>query len=189
MKVTVKEIAEFIKESTEWLKKEDCGCCHYHVGDVCIVVGWMPGYDEDPDDGDIHSKSDPSHCINAGVRVESSYMQTDMDLDFNYLYWPNGGDCWDCDCTVTTEENYEQLAKWLLDAAEEMNKYVFEEDGKILGHKKYFELKNEILEDLTDKEDFEIMAARIADETELTNAEMSDLADLLEKEFTNFLES
>lgn len=58
-----------------------------------------------------------------------------------------------------------------------------------VNHKKYFDLKKEILEKINSEEEYKSMAARLADETELTSAEMSDLANLLEKEFTKFQEN
>lgn len=34
-----------VKKWYEWLKKEDCGCCHLSIGetaehDICICMGW-----------------------------------------------------------------------------------------------------------------------------------------------------
>ena len=114
----IKTVAKFIKESVEWLKKEDQGCAHYcYKGDLCIVVGWSGGYDDTEDNTLIQSKSDPTYAINAGVKLLVSAMQTDMDLDFNYLYWDNG-DCWDCTTAVGPNEDYEALARELLEEAE-----------------------------------------------------------------------
>lgn len=58
-----------------------------------------------------------------------------------------------------------------------------------VNHKKYFDLKKEILEKLNSEEEYKRMAARLADETELTSAELSDLTDILENEFANFQEN
>lgn len=44
----IKTVAKFTKDSVEFLKKEDRGCCHRsYNGDLCLVVGWMPGYGDE----------------------------------------------------------------------------------------------------------------------------------------------
>ena len=183
----VKTIVKFIKDSVEFLKKEDCGCCHRsYDGDLCLVVGWMPGYSEEKDATIIQSKSQPNYAINAGVKLLVSAMQTDMDLDFNYLYWDNG-DCWDCTTAVSPNEDYEALAESLLKEAEEMSKYKYDKDGRILGHKSYFELCETIADELdskADKEDFEIMSTRIANAAaDLTEDEYRELTNRLQTAF------
>ena len=30
-KARVEEVAKFLQESVEWLKAQDCGCCHYNL--------------------------------------------------------------------------------------------------------------------------------------------------------------
>lgn len=181
----VKNVAKFIKDSVEWLKKEDCGCCHRRYdGDLCIVVGWSGGYDEEKDDTIIQSESDPTFAINAGVKLNVSCMQTDMDLDFNYLYWDNG-DCWDFTIAISPDEDYEVLARDFLKEVEEMSKYEYDEDGRILGHKNYLELLNAINEDLgswSDKEDFEIIHTKIED-ADIDDEERIELKDKLQEAF------
>lgn len=111
-------------------------------------------------------------------------MQTDMDLDFNYLYWDNG-DCWDFTISISPDEDYEVLASDLLKEAEEMSKYKYDDDGRILGHKNYLELLDAINEDLgswSDKEDFEIMCTKIED-ADLDDEERIELKDKLQEAF------
>lgn len=74
-----KEILKFIKASILWLKKEDCGCCHYYLDDdLGIFVGWSLGYDPD-DPAIIHSRRDPEYAIEAGVKLRRPGDETDYD--------------------------------------------------------------------------------------------------------------
>ena len=142
----IKEIAKFLKDSVKWLQEHDCGCCYKQYQNVYIVAGWSSGFDKD-DPGIIHSKDDPDYSIVFSVRAEPGYMQTDLDLDFPYLYNAKTGDCWDVDICPKegyTDEMYESDAKWLLDQADKMSKYAYESDGKIIGTRKFFELSTAI---------------------------------------------
>ncbi|MBR3242270.1 MAG: hypothetical protein IKG72_13025 [Bacillus sp. (in: Bacteria)] len=43
-KERIAEVATFIKESVEWLIREDCGCCTHKLDDrLAICVGWPAG--------------------------------------------------------------------------------------------------------------------------------------------------
>ena len=123
-----------INKSIEWLIKQDCGCSIIDLNDqIGIIIGWMPGYDEDPDDGDIHGKDDPTYCINIGLGVTTSdYMSTDMEY-INQPYNKDTGDVWDTQITVSKScKNFKEDIKWLLKEYEEMLKYDIDDDGCIL---------------------------------------------------------
>lgn len=85
------EILKFIKDSIEWLKKNDCGCCRYILDeDLAIFVGWSMGFSVD-DPAGIHSIGDPEYVIEAGVKLRREGDETDYDwLDYP---WNTEGDC------------------------------------------------------------------------------------------------
>ena len=123
-----KEIAQFIKESVEWLIAAQQGCCRYLLDDhLAIYVGW--------------SGDDPDWGINAGIKVHTSdYMQTDYDW-LNFPYY-EGGDVLDMDLTVAYQDDIadgltesmdcETLADILLRWYDEVKDLTLNDDGKIL---------------------------------------------------------
>ena len=54
------KIAQFVKESVEWLQKEQEGCCRYKLDDhLAIFVGWSRGFGDEKRDDVIQAKDDP----------------------------------------------------------------------------------------------------------------------------------
>lgn len=89
--VQTQKAAKWIKESIEWLKTADCGCCAIRLDeDMQLAVGWSDGYDPD-DETVIHSKADPTFAINIGIKALEG---DDMKTDFDWLTTPYvaGGD-------------------------------------------------------------------------------------------------
>ena len=129
------KIAKFIKESVEWLQKEQQGCCRYELDDnLAIYVGWSAGYGEEKRDDVIQDKDSPDWGIDVGLKVwTSDYMQTDYDcLNFPY---EQDGEVWDMGFSVAPNADYESLAKDLLDWYEQAKYLRLADDGKILGIK------------------------------------------------------
>ena len=127
-------LAKEIKSAVEWLKKEDCGCSTIKLNEkLAVCVGWASGYNTKDIDV-IHSEENPSFCINAGIKVwTSDSLRTDYEF-INAPYYENG-EVWDTDCTISTHEEYEVLAEYLLKEYKEMLKFEIEKDGKIVAHK------------------------------------------------------
>ena len=70
------KIAQFIKESVEWLVAEQQGCCTYKLNDhLAICVGWSEGYGKEKRDDVIQAKDDPDWGIDAGVKVVKELKQ------------------------------------------------------------------------------------------------------------------
>lgn len=91
----------------------------------------MDGYDIS-DTGVIHSKSEPTFCVNAGIKVwTSDSLRTDYDW-INSPYFEDGA-VWDTDVTISRNEDYETLADYLLKEYESMLEYDIACDGKIIG--------------------------------------------------------
>lgn len=127
-----KKIAGFIKESTEWLQKEQYGCCHYKLDDhLAVCVGWSAGYGDEPRSDVIQAKDAPDWGINVGIKVwTSDYMLTDFDW-INSPY-KEDGDVWDMVLGVAPNADYNSLAKSLLKWYNEVKDFVIDDDGKIL---------------------------------------------------------
>lgn len=133
----IEELNNRINKDIECLIEQDCGCCHIDLNDqIGIIIGWMPGYDYDINDGDIHSKEDPTWCINIGLGVTTSDCTlTDMEY-INQPYDKETGDVWDTQITVSKScKNFKETIKWLLEEYEKMLKYNLDKDGCILGAK------------------------------------------------------
>ena len=81
----VDKMAEKIERAVEDLKIEDMGMWTFELGwNLAICVGWESGYDEN-DKTVIHSVSEPSWVIVAGIKVPSS---DDMRTDYEFLNYP-----------------------------------------------------------------------------------------------------
>jgi hypothetical protein len=126
------KIAQFIKESVEWLIENQEGCCKYQLNDhLAIFVGWSGGYGKEPRRDVIQAKDDPDWGINAGIKVwTSDYMQTDFDW-INFPY-EKDGDVWDMGLAVSPQEDWERIAKHLMNMYNEVKEFDMTDGGMIL---------------------------------------------------------
>jgi len=127
-KARVEEVAKFLQESVEWLKAQNCGCCHYNLDStLAIYVGWSNGFDMADEDiikspSDQHPVNNPSHpwvcgwAIDAAVKIRNDY----DCADFEYLDFPSfedSGECWDNSLSLRPNmsfKDYKMDAKWFL---------------------------------------------------------------------------
>ena len=128
----IKEIAQFVKESVEWLIESQEGCCRYQLDEhLAIFVGWSGGYGDEPRNDVLQAKDSNDWGINAGVKVwTSDYMQTDFDW-LNFPYEENG-DVWDMSLSIGPNENYDIVAKSLLAWYDEVKDFDMTDDGLII---------------------------------------------------------
>lgn len=129
------EIATFIKESVEWLQKEQMGCCRYKLDDhLAIFVGWSAGYGEEKRYDVIQAKDNPDYAINAGIKVWTS---DDIWTDYDWLNFPyyENGDVLDMDCNISPQEDWERVTKYLLNMYYEVSHLKLANDGMILREK------------------------------------------------------
>lgn len=126
------KIAKFIKESVEWLQAEQMGCCRYQLDDhLAIFVGWSAGYGKEPRNDVIQAKDEPDWGIDAGIKVwTSDYMLTDYDW-INFPY-EKDGDVLPMYCAISPQEDYEQVARFLLEMYEEVKYLELNNDGMII---------------------------------------------------------
>ena len=126
------KIAQFIKESVEWLVENQMGCCRYKLDDhLAIFVGWSAGYGEEKRDDVIQAKDYPDFGINAGIKVWTS---DDLWTDFDWINFPyyKDGDVLDMDCAISPQEDYERVAKYLLKMYNEVKEFDMTDGGMIL---------------------------------------------------------
>lgn len=180
MRITKKEIVNFLAGARKALLEDSYTCCYKEIPDtnLCLVAGL-----ED-------EKEDEITKVVVGIKVCVSAMQTDPDLDFNFPFFKNG-DCWIVESTLSSESDYVEVAKYFLKELEGMSKYIIDDrTGEILGNKVVEDLRREI-DDLvsafSDKEDFEIMSTKIA-EADVTEEEREELKQDLEDAFYRYTE-
>lgn len=126
------KIAQFIKDSVEWLIKHQQGNCRYKLDDhLAIFVGWSEGYGEEKRDDVIQAKDYPEYGINAGIKVWTS---DDMWTDYDWLNFPyyKDGDVLDMDCAISPQEDYERVAKYMLQMYNEVKELDMTDKGMIL---------------------------------------------------------
>lgn len=137
-----KEIAKFVKESVEWLQREQQGCCRYKLDDhLAIFVGWSAGYGNEKRKDVIQAQYAPDYGINVGIKVWTS---DDMWTDFDWLNFPyyENGDVLDMGLTIACSDDitdrllesvdYEPLADALLRWYDEVKDLKINDDGMIL---------------------------------------------------------
>ena len=127
-----KEIVEFVKESVEWLQKEQQGCCTYRLDDhLAVCVGWSAGYGDEVRNDVIQAKDDLDWGINVGIKVHTSdYMQTDYDW-LNFPYYENC-DVLDMGLSIAPNDNYESIADDLLKWYDEVKDLKMNDNGQII---------------------------------------------------------
>lgn len=126
------QVANWLKETVDWLIENEAGCGTWKLDDrLAICVGWSAGYDEnDISDNYIHSKDDPTYCINAAIKVWTS---DDMRTDLDWINFPyDDENTYDDSYTISKNENYYELAKSLLQVYSTYEGYDIDKDGKII---------------------------------------------------------
>ena len=147
---SLEEVKKFLKKSVDWLKDEDMGCTTLKLDDrLAICVGWLPGYGEEKRDDCIQSREEPDFAINAGIKVWTS---DDMRTDYEFINMPyyKDGEVVETDISVEPsdeEDNYEHLAKWLLDSYEGMSDLEMDEKGLIIEEEPHEEETIEVEEE------------------------------------------
>lgn len=133
-KIRSAKAAKWIKDSIEWLKSADSGCCTIRfTRNTQLAIGWTNGYDsEEP--SVIHSKEDPSWVISLEVKALDG---DDMKTDLDYLTSPyiaegeNEGTVFELSVTPLENDDYEKDFEYLVHAYRDVLKsYVVLSDGK-----------------------------------------------------------
>lgn len=126
-------IAKFVKESVKWLIKNQEGCCHYRLDDhLAICVGWSAGYGKEKRYDVIQGTDEPDFAINAGIKVWTSDAAMLTDYDWINFPYEKEGDVWDMGCSISPQEDWDRLAKYLLKMYNEVKEFDMTDDGMIL---------------------------------------------------------
>lgn len=129
--VSSSDISDFLDRAIPKLIDDDFGCATYKLdGSFAICVGWSEGCD--PDDTDaIHSQSDPTYCLVAGIKVwTSDSMRTDYDY-INYPYYEDGTVI-DNDVILSYEDDTEEVATELIKMYNSLNNIEVTEEGRVI---------------------------------------------------------
>ena len=112
-KKNVDDLEEFLKSSVEDLQKTEYTCCRYYLGDeIAIFVGWSNGFGDDLRDDVIQDPKNPNWAICVGIFKDVYYW-----CDFDWLEMPiikNNNDCWDTIESISPNENFRNLAIYIL---------------------------------------------------------------------------
>ena len=131
------EIAKYIEESVQWLISEKQGCCHYKLDEhLAVCVGWSAGYGDEKRDDVIQDEDSLDWGIDAGIKVWTS--DASMLTDYDWINFPyyESGDVIDMGCSIAPNDNYEYIAKYLLEMYDEVKDLELADDGLILGRNK-----------------------------------------------------
>ena len=153
MNYTKEQIVKFLKDAVEWLKDEDMGCTTLKLDDrLAICVGWLPGYGKEHRDDAIQSKEEPDYAINAGIKVWTS---DDMRTDYEFINAPyyKNGEVWMSDVSISPDDDYDEIADYLIKEYEGMKDLNIAEDGEILEDEKKEESCKKELNETFDGED------------------------------------
>lgn len=128
---SVKEISKWLKEEVEFLKENEDYCGGWLKLDdtYAAVVLWEEGWGEEERDDVIQSTSNPDWALCAGVKIFNP-----ADTVDGWLYPSNAktGDMLCESCGIEPEEDYDALAKWVVDCYDVVKDFVPEEDGTIV---------------------------------------------------------
>ena len=144
MAYTKEEIAKELKNAVEWLIDQDEGCVTIKLDDkLGICVGWLAGYGEEHRDDCIQSKAEPDFAINAGIKV---YTSDDMRTDYEFINMPyyENGDVVMTDVSIEPNEDYDELAEYLLKEYEGMKDLEIDEQGLIIEKSEEVEDEHEV---------------------------------------------
>lgn len=115
----VKELAKEIKTAVDVLVASENGCSTIKLDNrLAVCVGWSDGFDI-ADNTLVHSKTEPNFCLMVGIKVWTS---DDLRTDYDWINSPylKSGEVLEAELNIRANENYEKLAKWLLNEYENL---------------------------------------------------------------------
>lgn len=126
---SVKEISKWLKKEVEFLKENEDYCGGWLKLDdtYAAVVLWEEGWGTEPRDDVMQSKESPDWALCAGVKIFNP-----ADTVDGWLYPSNKKGDILCDSAgITPDEDYDKLAKWIVDCYDVVKDFVPDEDGVI----------------------------------------------------------
>lgn len=131
--IDIETISNFLSKSVQTLLNTSYTCCAYKLDNkLSLYVGWTndPGSINETDI--IHAPDSPDYIMIAGIKVSTSdYMQTDYDY-LNFPYDSKTGEVFDTEYLITTDDDYDTIAKYFIEDYAELSKYELADDGEII---------------------------------------------------------
>lgn len=116
-KENIAKVADFLKESIDWLIEEDAGCCSFKLSnDLALYIGWSRDWDID-DKIVIHSPTTPTYAIDAAIKVRNDFDCADFEY-LNFPWYKDDGDCWNNSLAPRpdyTRRDFRSAARWFLE--------------------------------------------------------------------------
>ena len=131
---SVSDLAKFIKESVDNLLAGTATNNQYKLdNDWAVYVGWSArGADLWDDDSAIRDEHDPNWVI--CTKIATTHEAVWADYDFcDMPYSKETADVWDTDTVLSYNENYQQVAAWLLQQYDELVRQT--ENGEFVPYK------------------------------------------------------
>lgn len=137
MTYSVKEIAEWLKDAVETMKDSEYSGCWYKLDNgLGICVYWCDGWGDDERDDVIQAEGQPDWGLVCGIKVIDELDQSGGGPYYwNFPYFENG-DIATEDTGIVPNEDYEKLAKVMLDDYDSVKDLDIDETGLIHEHRK-----------------------------------------------------
>lgn len=127
--ISVKELAKWLKDEVEFLKenKEYVGGWLQLGNGLAATVSWSEGFGDEKRDDVIQAEDNPDYALVCGIKIYNPDDTPDgwlmlSDKEGNIVTEESG---------ISPKEDYEALAKWLLDDFERVSAVDYDEDGVI----------------------------------------------------------
>ena len=130
---SVKDLSKWLKDEVEFLKENPdyVGGWNQLGNGLAAVVLWTEGYGDEKRDDVIQSEDDPDWGLEAGIRI---YNPSDTPDGWIGLY--ENGDIVTESVSIAPNEDYDKLAKWLLDIYDKVKDVDYDKDGNIIRKEK-----------------------------------------------------
>lgn len=131
--VSVKELAKWLEEEVEFLKENQdyVGGWYDLGGGLAATVLWEEGWGDEIRDDAIQATNNPDWGLCAGILVYNK----DDTPDGWYMPWDSKTGDIICETTgIKPNEDYERLAKWLLDDFNRVKDAEIKQDGETIFH-------------------------------------------------------
>lgn len=131
MAMSTKNLARWLDEEVEFLKEnQDYTGGYAQLGNgLAVVVLWSPGYGDDERDDVIQAEDNRDYALCAGIKV---YNPSDTPDGWTMLSDKEGNILTD-ETSITPDEDYTALAKFLLDEFSRFETADYDEDGVVTG--------------------------------------------------------
>lgn len=156
MEFDVKEIAKWLEQSVKDMQESEWSGCWYELDNgLGICIYWADGWGDEPRDDVIQDKEHPDYGLVCGIKVLDKEDQSGSGPYYwNFPYFENG-DVATEDTGILPNEDFEKLAKQMLDDFNSVKDFEIDEKGLIHKEAKPEENTEVETESLKEGEDLE----------------------------------